>query len=315
MPPKTIPANRRPAPRPPFAFVDVAVLNVSSRRWETKLFNATSAGTWIVLPVASTCTAKPTVVSFKEPSALKNSVNRKRRIANGRVKEVLRAKRGVAAGLPAHDTEEEEEADDVVDDLPPLHVFFDIEAMQPQEQHVANLLVAETEDDDDPMCFPGEHCLRDILEWLDTLTLNDTRQVNVLAHNFQGYDGYFVVHQYHSGNRIVEQLRNGCKLLEVKHDRIRFIDSLSFFQMSLSAFPKTFGLTELKKGYFPHKFNLPEHQTYVGILPALIISCPKPWPPKHVKNWKSGIKSSATRRWSLISRENWWSTANRTSVS
>ena len=72
------------------------------------------------------------------------------------------------------------------DGMPPLHVFFDIEAMQPHEQHIANLIVAETEDDDGPVRFPGEYCTRDFLEWLDTLTLNDTRQVNVLAHNFQG---------------------------------------------------------------------------------------------------------------------------------
>ena len=44
---------------------------------------------------------------------------------------------------------------------------------------------------------------------------------------------------------------------------------MSFFQMPLSAFPKTFGLTELCKGYFPHKFNHPDHQTYVGPVPAL----------------------------------------------
>jgi len=168
----------------------------------------------------------------------------------------------------------------VDDGMPPLHVFFDIEAMQPHEQHIANLVVAETEDDERPVRFVGEHCLRDFLEWLDTLTLSDTRQVNVLAHNFQGYDGYFVVHQYHSDNRIVEQLRNGCKLLEVQHDRIRFIDSLSFFQMPLSAFPKTFGLTELHQGYFPHKFNLPEHQTYVGIVPALDYYMPETMSPK-----------------------------------
>ena len=127
--------------------------------------------------------------------------------------------------------------------------------MQPQEHHVANLIVAKTEHDDRPFRFRGDHCVRDFLEWLDTLTLEDTRQVSVIAHNFQGYDGYFVVHQYRTDNQIVEQLRNGCKLLEVKHDRIRVIDSLSFFQMLLSAFPKTFGLTELRKGYFPHKFN------------------------------------------------------------
>ena len=176
-----------------------------------------------------------------------------------------RAKRRAGVDLPTTPEEEEE------NDLPPLHVFFDIEAMQPKEQHIANLVVAETENDDPPKRFSGPFCTRDFLEWLDTLTLNDTRQVNVLAHNFQGYDGYFIIHQYYGDNRIVQQLRNWCKLLEVKHDHIRFIDSMSFFQMPLSAFPKTFGLTELCKGYFPHKFNLPgdRYQNYVGIVPAL----------------------------------------------
>ena len=170
--------------------------------------------------------------------------------------------------------------DTVPEDQPPLHVFFDIEAMQPQERHIANLVVAETEDDDQPVCFPGHHCVRDFLEWLDTLTLHDTRQVNVLAHNFQGYDGYFVIHQYYGDNRIVEQLRNGCKLLQVQHDRIRFIDSMSFFQMPLSAFPKTFGLTDACKGYFPHKFNHPNHQNYVGPVPALDYYMPETMSPE-----------------------------------
>ena len=205
------------------------------------------------------------------PKPQANKRKRKRKQQGG-----PRTKRGAAAA-----TEEPGTTDTVPDDddLPPLHVFFDIEAMQPQEKHIANLVVAETEDDDQPRCFLGHHCVRDFLEWLDTLTLNDTRQVNVLAHNFQGYDGYFVLHQYYGDNRIVEQLRNGCKLLEVKHDRLRFIDSLSFFQMPLSAFPKTFGLTELCKGYFPHKFNLPGHQTYVGPVPALDYYMPETMSP------------------------------------
>ena len=175
------------------------------------------------------------------------------------------AKRGAAAAEPPASSEDEDE-----EDLPPLHVFFDIEAMQPHGKHIANLVVAETEDKDEPKPFPGPTCIRDFLEWLDTLTLHDTRQVNVIAHNFQGYDGYFIIQEYYSDNRIVQQLRNGCKLLEIKHDCIRFIDSMSFFQMPLSAFPKTFGLTELCKGYFPHKFNIPsdEYQNYVGILPS-----------------------------------------------
>jgi len=145
---------------------------------------------------------------------------------------------------------------------------------------VTNLILDETEDDPRPIRFRGEHCLLDFLEWLDTLTLEDTRLVNVIAHNFQGYDGYFVIHQYHSDNQIVKQLRNGWKLLEVIHHSIRFIDSLSFFQMPLSAFPKTFGLTELRKGNFTHKFNIPENQEYVGLIPTIDYYIPKALSPK-----------------------------------
>jgi len=43
---------------------------------------------------------------------------------------------------------------------------------------------------------------------------------------------------------------------------------MSFIAMPLSAFPKTFGITELKKGYFPHLFNRMENQDYVGPVPA-----------------------------------------------
>jgi len=59
---------------------------------------------------------------------------------------------------------------------------------------------------------------------------------------------------------------NGTKLmlLEIKYLNIRIIDSSNFRQGPLSSFPKTFGLKELKKGYFPHFFNTVE---YIGILP------------------------------------------------
>ena len=70
------------------------------------------------------------------------------------------------------------------DDKPPLHVFFDIEAMQDTGRHIPNLVVAETEHDDRPVRFKGEACIKHFLEWLDTLTENDTRPLTVIAHNF-----------------------------------------------------------------------------------------------------------------------------------
>ena len=148
---------------------------------------------------------------------------------------------GAAAGLHTRRSNESEDgaSDEEETEIPPppLHVFFDVEAMQLHKRHVPNLIVTETEDDEQRIRFKGEHC--DFIEWLDTLTRDDTQQVNVLAHNFEGYDGYFIVHEYHGKKRILKQLRNGAKLLEVVHDNIRFIDSMSFFQMPLATFPKS----------------------------------------------------------------------------
>lgn len=34
--------------------------------------------------------------------------------------------------------------------------------------------------------------------------------------------------------------------------------------MAMKRFPKTFALTELKKGFFPHFYNMEAHKGYVG---------------------------------------------------
>ena len=73
--------------------------------------------------------------------------------------------------------------DDDDEPLQPLHVFFDIESMQVDGRHVPNLVVGETADDDPPVRFLGETCLCDFLYWFDTLTLNGTQPLTVLAHN------------------------------------------------------------------------------------------------------------------------------------
>ena len=164
------------------------------------------------------------------------------------------------------DTAMEEE--DEEETKPTLHIYFDIEAMQIHGSHEPNLLICETDEEEEPIEFHGTGCVAEFLEFVEECTEEDERSDTVVAHNFQGYDGYFIVNNYHGNNQIIEQIRNGAKLLEVRHDSVRFIDSLSFFQMPLSAFPKTFGLTELKKGFFPHLFNVPDNQNYVGEIPA-----------------------------------------------
>ena len=61
---------------------------------------------------------------------------------------------------------------------------------------------------------------------------------------------------------------NGTKILLKETENLRIIDSLSFIPIPLCDFPKTFRITELKKGFFPHKFNKKENFSYKGTIPA-----------------------------------------------
>ena len=67
----------------------------------------------------------------------------------------------------------EDDASEDDDDNPPIHVFFDIEAMQEHEVHRANLLVAETDENDEQHVFKGEDCIKNFLDYLETLTEED----------------------------------------------------------------------------------------------------------------------------------------------
>ena len=94
----------------------------------------------------------------------------------------------------------------------------------------------------------------------------------VLAHNMKGYDGYFIL-QYLISQSVYPQniIYSGSKIMYLHVGRglnIRIIDSLNFLPMKLSALPKAFGLTELKKGWFPHYFNTRDNQNYVGPFPS-----------------------------------------------
>lgn len=63
----------------------------------------------------------------------------------------------------------------------------------------------------------------------------------------------------------------GGKLMSIhlKSGDITIIDSLNFLPMPLYRLPSSFGLCELKKGFFPHLYNIRENQSYVGPLPEV----------------------------------------------
>jgi hypothetical protein len=79
----------------------------------------------------------------------------------------------------------------------------------------------------------------------------------------------YIVKNIKPNERLPEILLNGSKILCINFAGVRIIDSINFMPMALSKLPKTFNLQELKKGYFPHFFNTPENQNYIGTFPNI----------------------------------------------
>ena len=105
---------------------------------------------------------------------------------------------------------------------------------------------------------------------MDVLENKQEREILVVFHNLKGFDGMFILHElYQQQREMADQLTVGAKVLSFKSGPLKFIDSLCFLPMSLASLPSTFNLTELKKGVFPHLFNTPDHQQYVGRIPDL----------------------------------------------
>ena len=145
-------------------------------------------------------------------------------------------------------------------------LFFDLECKQEHGVHEPNLCVVHDEVEEVGV-FRGKDTVKEFCEWLLT---KEHRGCIVVAHNFQGYDGYFIQNYLNKNAIKYEHILRGAKILSltIPMFNIKFIDSLNFIPMSLAKFPKTFGETELCKGYFPHLFNKEENQDYVGPIPC-----------------------------------------------
>ena len=166
------------------------------------------------------------------------------------------------------DAETAEDDDD--DDDSPLTaydqlLFFDFECRQENETHEPNLFVVHNEAGDE-WVFQRDDTRNEFCEWLFT---KEHAACIVIAHNFQGYDGYFIQKYLNENGVVPEVIMRGAKIrtLNVPLFDIKFIDSLNFIPIRLADFPKIFGLDELAKGYFPHFFNKKENEHYIGPIP------------------------------------------------
>ena len=174
-----------------------------------------------------------------------------------------------------HIQPEEEEEEEGLE--PTLFVYADIEAMTlPNRQFQPNLLCYETSEGEQDALWGEDCCLKFIkklekLAWIPAGKKKlKERPVIVLFHNLKGFDGVFILKTlYQHRWSVTKQFSMGAKVLSFKCGPITFKDSLCFLPYPLSAFPDTFKITELKKGYFPHAFNTPQNQGYVGSIPAM----------------------------------------------
>jgi hypothetical protein len=91
-------------------------------------------------------------------------------------------------------------------------------------------------------------------------------EILLIAHNSKSFDGVFALQEIISRKLKPDLILNGAKILCMKVGTWKFIDSLMFLPMPLSAMPKSFGLHELKKGYWPFLANKQEFYGYVGPL-------------------------------------------------
>ena len=143
------------------------------------------------------------------------------------------------------------------------YMFYDFEATQNTGTHTVNLSIAQD--------FEGKEYIHNSVEEFCKGFLNDKfKGYTFIAHNRKGYDCHFVLKWLINQGIKPYCIYNGCKIMnmEIPKLSIRFIDSLNFLQMPLKLFPKTFGMNQLKKGYFPHYFNKESNKNYVGPLPS-----------------------------------------------
>ena len=143
--------------------------------------------------------------------------------------------------------------------------FFDFECKQETGEHVPNFCVVQDEKGNEEI-FKGDNTVEDFCKWVFR---KDHENCIFVAHNFKGYDSYFVQDYLNKNCVQFDLICTGAKIMSLRVPMfdVKFIDSYNFIPMALAKFPETFDRNELRKGYFPHMFNRDDKQNYVGPIP------------------------------------------------
>lgn len=108
-------------------------------------------------------------------------------------------------------------------------------------------------------------------DFVDWLLQKKHEGMTCIAHNSARYDVHFIKKELIERGIKSRDVINGHSVMAIRLKvlKMRFIDSYRFIPVGLRSFPKTFGITELTKGYFPYRFLTPERRYYEGPMPGI----------------------------------------------
>ena len=135
--------------------------------------------------------------------------------------------------------------------------------------------------------------IQTLLQWAEEEKSKDgsALELHIFFHNLKGFAGVFIMNSLYKQNlEVTDIMGTGTKMLNFKHKNLVFKDSLSFLNMPLTNFTKTFGVTESKKGWFPHKFSNLENLQNEGEIPPLHF-----YEPQHMDEEKKKLVSNSLR--------------------
>lgn len=135
-----------------------------------------------------------------------------------------------------------------------------------REKHVPMFLHCKNVFTGESYSFEAENCIVEFISFL--LSYNKGRNV-VIAHNGSGYDTRLVFAAATKlRHNINDPILRGAKIVQMKiENKIVFRDSLLHLKGSLAGLAKDFAGENLRKGHFPHRFNLKKNWEYVGPIP------------------------------------------------
>ena len=160
----------------------------------------------------------------------------------------------------------------------PKYIVYDFETDTHTDIHKPNHVEIDVLRIDSKLTHNYEDCLIDSFgingygceaKFCDWLFTEENKNSTVIAHNGAGYDNKFIL-QYclFKGLTPSSFIRQGSRITYMRFEKfnIRFIDSIHFFLQPLRKLSTTYNINTIK-GHFPHLFNRPENQNYIGCIP------------------------------------------------